>query len=82
MAEKYLQTLIEHAQKQRNQGGAEAKKMETIVISPEWWDKLQAVPFKSNCRGRTVHLLKQGSKPVATDKKRLKFNLAGTFAEY
>ena len=33
-------------------------------------------------KGRTIHLLKAGSKPVPQDRKRRKVSLAGTFAEY
>lgn len=33
-------------------------------------------------KGKTVHLLKQRSKPVPQQKKRRKINLLGTFDEY
>ena len=33
-------------------------------------------------KGRTLHLLKQCSKPVATGRKRKKYNVAGTLDDY
>lgn len=44
----FLTQVIEHASKQRNEAGADAQAQETIDILPEWWDKLNAVPFKSS----------------------------------
>ena len=43
----FLIALIEHAAKQRNEAGADKEAAEVINISPEWWDKLTAIPFKS-----------------------------------
>ena len=36
----------------------------TIEISEEWWDKLTALPFVSQTKGKTLHLLKKQAKPV------------------
>ena len=58
----YVQRLIEHANAQRmtvQQDGADA-----IEISEEWWQKLTALPFVSQNRGKTLHLLKKQSKAV------------------
>ena len=32
--------------------------------------------------GKTIHLLKSGSKKIATDRKRKKFELMGTISQY
>jgi hypothetical protein len=43
----FLIALIEHASKQRNEAGADKEANEVINVSPEWWAKLTAIPFKS-----------------------------------
>ncbi len=66
----YVQRLIEHANAQRmtvQQDGADA-----IEISEEWWQKLTALPFVSQNRGKTLHLLKKQSKAVPQSRKRVK----------
>ena len=35
-----------------------------LEISEEWWQKLNALPFVSQNRGKTLHLLKKQSKAV------------------
>ena len=47
LMEEYTQAIMQHANTQRTTGEAQAKADATIEISEEWWDKLQAVPFKS-----------------------------------
>ena len=66
----YVQRLIEHANAQRmtvQEDGADA-----IEISEEWWQKLTALPFVSQSRGKTLHLLKKQSKAVPQSRKRVK----------
>ena len=58
----YVQQLIEHANAQRmtvQEDGADA-----IEISEEWWQRLNALPFVSQNKGKTLHLLKKQSKAV------------------
>ena len=43
----YLQQIIKHAQDQRNSGSGMGKARETIEISDEWWNTLNAMPFIS-----------------------------------
>ena len=43
----------------------------TIEISEEWWDKLTALPFVSQNKGKTLHLLKKQAKPVPQNRKRV-----------
>ena len=45
--EPYLDQIIQHAQNQRMAAQAEAKARETIEISDDWWEALNAVPFVS-----------------------------------
>ena len=53
----FLIALIEHASKQRNEAGADKEAKEVINISPEWWDKLTSVPFKSCKLKSNSHIL-------------------------
>ena len=41
----YLQTLIKHANDQRNSVSNEAIAKEAIEVSDDWWNALNAVPF-------------------------------------
>ena len=52
---------------QEDADGADA-----IEISEEWWQKLNALPFVSQNKGRTLHLLKKASKAVPQNRKRVK----------
>ena len=45
--EDYVQQLIRHAHDKRNSVAAEARAIETIEISDEWWEQLTSVPFIS-----------------------------------
>jgi len=44
---RYLDQIIQHANAQRNSVASEAKARETIEISDDWWEALNAVPFVS-----------------------------------
>lgn len=44
---KFIQALIKHANDQRNSMAAETRAFESIEISDDWWDQLNAVPFIS-----------------------------------
>ena len=66
----YVQQLVEHANAQRmtvQEDGADA-----IEISEEWWQKLTALPFVSQTKGKTLHLLKKQAKAVPQSRKRVK----------
>ena len=52
---------------QEDADGADA-----IEISEEWWQKLNALPFVSQNKGKTLHLLKKASKAVPQNRKRVK----------
>ena len=52
---------------QEAEDGADA-----IEISEEWWRKLNALPFVSQNKGTTLHLLKKQSKAVPQNRKRVK----------
>ena len=83
----YLQSLIIHANDQRNSAEAEGMEKETMVVSDKMWHQLNAAPFVSSKlilfltifigkKGKTVYLLKESAKPVADSKKRRKIQLA------
>ena len=68
----YVQQLIEHANAQRMTVQEDAEGADAIEISEEWWTKLTAMPFVSQNKGRTLHLLKKASKAVPQSRKRVK----------
>jgi len=68
----YVQRLIEHANAQRMTLQEDADGGDAIEISDEWWRKLNALPFVSQNKGRTLHLLKKQSKAVPQNRKRVK----------
>ena len=68
----YVQRLIEHANSQRMTVQEDADGADAIEISEEWWRKLNALPFVSQNRGRTLHLLKKQAKAVPQNRKRVK----------
>ena len=43
----YLRQLVKNASEQRNSGKSEARAMETIEVSDEWWKALNEIPFVS-----------------------------------
>ena len=58
----YVQRTIAHANAQRMT--VQEDEADAIEISEEWWQKLNALPFVSQNRGKTLHLLKKQSKAV------------------
>ena len=60
----YVQRLIQHANEQRMTAQEAGDGADAIEISEEWWDKLTALPFVSQTKGKTLHLLKKQAKPV------------------
>ena len=71
----YVQRLIAHANAQRMTLQEDADGADAIEVSEEWWQKLNALPFVSQNKGRTLHLLKKQSKAVPQNRKRLKRNI-------
>ena len=53
-----------------------------VEVTDRWLEKLKAVPFMSQRKGRTVHLLKKASKPVKERKPNRKVSLMMTPEEY
>ena len=68
----YVQRLIQHANEQRMTAQEDGDGANAIEISEEWWDKLTALPFVSQTRGKTLHLLKKQAKPVPQMRRRVK----------
>ena len=62
---------------QEDADGADA-----IEISEEWWRKLNALPFVSQNKGKTLHLLKKQSKPVPQSRKRVKRDIFASPLEF
>ena len=65
--------LIMHANSQRFTANNENDEDERIEVSDTWMQLLHAHPFRSNKKGKFVHLLKKGSKPLKIVKARKKF---------
>ena len=61
---RYVQMLIQKASEKRHGAEAEANEAQTIEISEEWWAELNRLPYVSQHKGTTLHLLKKQSKPV------------------
>ena len=68
----YVQQLIQHANAQRMTLQEDADGADAIEVSEEWWQKLNALPFVSQTKGKTLHLLKKASKAVPQNRKRVK----------
>ena len=60
----YVQRLIQHANEQRMTAQEGGDGADAIEISEEWCAKLTALPFVSQTKGKTLHLLKKQAKPV------------------
>lgn len=71
----FVRDMITHAHTVRNAAVNEENQGEYIEITPAWQAQLDAVPFLSSkscelvltlveTKGRTVHLLKQKTKPM------------------
>ena len=59
--EDYVQELIMHANAQRNTAEAEKMRDQTVVITEEWWDQLNAIPFMS-CKSSSITYLVQNAR--------------------
>ena len=91
----YLNQLISHAQRQRIGIVANEMATNTILATDEWLENLKKVPFYSRVShlfqlithiiqkpGRTLHLLKEKSKPAPAERKRRKFDLQGDLTAF
>jgi len=67
----YVKRLIDHANAQRMTVQQDGDGANAIEISEEWWRKLNALPFVSQHKGKTLHLLKKQSKAVPQNRKRV-----------
>ena len=65
--------LIMHANNQRFTANNEDDEDERIEVSDTWMQLLHAHPFRSNKKGKFVHLLKKGSKPLKIGKAKKKY---------
>jgi len=77
-----VSTLVEHATTQRTSADAQNNEDQVVEVTDRWLEKLRAVPFISQRKGRTVHLLKKASKPVKARKPKRKVELIMTPEEF
>ena len=63
-----------HANSQRFTANNEDDQDERIEVSDNWMQLLHAHPFRSNKKGKFMHLLKKGSKPLKIIKARKKYD--------
>lgn len=82
LREQYVSSLVEHATAQRNSADAQNQEDQVVEVTDRWLEQLKAVPFMSQRKGRTVHLLKKASKPVKERKPKRKISLMMTPEEY
>ena len=78
----YVNDLIRHAIYERNGAGGKHTEDKTIQISDSWMEALHAVPFVSQHRGSTIHLLKAGSAKTPKQRQRKSIGLHMTPQEY
>ena len=60
----------------------EDNEADAIEISDEWWEKLTAMPFVSQNKGKTLHLLKKQAKAVPQNRKRVKRDIFASPLEF
>ena len=68
-----VKAVLEHANRNRFAIDAEKVKDNTIVITDEWQEQLEAMPYVSKQKGRMSHLLKQKSKIGTKPKERISY---------
>ena len=56
--------------------------LKSIHISKYWAEKLKEIPYISQKSGKTIHLLKNNSKPISKGKKRKVVPILGTLNEF
>ena len=78
----YVQQLIRDANAQRMTVQEDVDGADVIEISEEWWEKLNALPFVSQHKGKTLHLLKKQAKPVPQSRKRVKRDIFASPLEF
>ena len=65
--------VLEHANRNRFAIDSEKVKDNTIVLTEEWQEQLEAMPYVSKQKGRMSHLLKQKSKIGTKPKDRVTY---------
>ena len=69
-----VKQVIDYANRQRFSVEADKVKEETILVTDEWMEELEQMPFISKQKGRMSHLLKQKSKVQAVPKPRIQYD--------
>ena len=70
------------ANKMRFTAHAPDTQKQSIKITDAWQKELSSMPYLSQKSGKTIHLLKQSSKPAMAGKKRKKVALLGTLEQF
>jgi len=68
-----VKQVLDYANNLRFSIEADKVKEDTILITEQWREELEAMPFISKQKGRMSHLLKQKSKVQAVPKARVKY---------
>ena len=68
-----IKELLNHANSQRFSMKNEKLKQDSILLTEEWKQQLDSLPFCSKQKGRMSHLLKQKSKVGIIHKDRVKY---------
>ena len=74
-------SLITHANNQRFEKSGDDKEKETIHVSDEWMNLLNHCPYKSQKKGKFIHLLKSGSKVREIKKVRKTYDVFDIFSK-
>ena len=75
MEPEQVKAVINHANSQRYSVKNDKVREDTILITEEWRDQIEQMPFVSKQRGRMSDLLKQKSKVQAIHKERVKYEV-------
>ena len=69
---------MDHSNEMRYTSKAPDTQKSTIKLTEAWEAELASMPYLSQSSGKTIHLLKQNSKPALAGKKRRKVPLLGS----
>ena len=71
-----------HSNEMRWTSKAPDTQKSSIKITEAWQEELASMPYLSQYSGKTIHLLKQSSKPALAGKKRRKVPLLGSLEQF
>ena len=71
-----------HSNEMRWTSNAPDTQRSSIKITEQWQEELSSMPYLSQKSGKTIHLLKQSSKPTKVGRKRRKVALLGSLEQF